>query len=166
MMRNQALPVNSFYNSPTNGEKEDPCRPIDQSLSIIVRCLRLMGCPLDLPGIPCKLFRFWTLSCGLILLTINLSTNFSVLVSSLVTITGQSSISVSDWNYIINEIDFTFFLVSTHVALFVRVAPNFKRIAMILQRIGRLGILQPEDYRRFKSVSVAAGFTFLTVVTL
>lgn len=167
MVPHPAVQANLLFKSPANKEKEPSIRTtysLDQSLNFIVASLRFMGCPVDLPGIRSEPNRYLTLGFALILLTSNLSLNFFVLISSLLSITSQSSMSVADWIYIITEVDFTFYFATIHIASLVRVAPNFKRILAILQRIDRLGILQAEDYKKFRFVSIAMGSTFSLLV--
>ncbi len=126
----------------------------DQILVVTVTSLRLIGIPLNPSSIKSYIFRYWSISFGLILLLLNLVTNVAIFVKKLQNIRLKKIMTTRDWNVLINEINLAATLVILHANLLIRTAPNWKEFESILRQINRLKMFEDGDYEKFRRIIV------------
>jgi len=146
-------------NRPTN-----ECSNFDWSLHVSVTGLRLLGIPLDSSGIQSPLFRYWSIIIGWIVLIGNLGGNLAIITDLVGRQLVSKSTTTTDWNLLINQLNFAFFFVTNHAGFFFCTASNWREMRRILGRIENLCLFNAEDHRKFRRIFTIGNFAVLVMV--
>ena len=140
------------------------CSEFDRNLHVSVTGLRLLGIPLDSSGITSPLFRYWSIIIGWIAFLGNLGGNLAIIVDLVGRQLVSKSKTTTDWNLLINQLNFAFYFITNHAGFFFCTAPNWREMRRILGRVENLCLFNSEDYWKFRRILTIGNIAVLVIV--
>lgn len=140
------------------------CSEFDRSLHVSVTGLRLLGIPLDSSAIKSPLFRYWSIIIGWIVFIGNLGGNLAIIADLVGRQLVSKSTTTTDWNLLINQLNFAFYFITNHAGFFFCTAPNWREMRRILGRVENLCLFNSEDYWKFRRILTIGNIAVLVIV--
>lgn len=126
----------------------------------IVFSLRLLGIPLDPSAIKKKsrLLYYWSIGLGLLSIFLNVTLTFYSFSRK------ENPKTTGQINLLINEINISFTMLLIHAGLFFVTSLRWSNLSSMIIRIEKLGFFQPEDYEKFRKISLVGSIFVLVMV--
>lgn len=124
--------------------------------------LRLIGIPLNPPAIKkeSRLLYYWSIGLGSLSILLNV---ILTLYSLALTVKPKKT---SEWNILINDINFSFAMLLSHVGIVFITSMRWGNLSSIFKRIEKLDFFRPDDYVKFRKICVVGSVTIFLVVIL
>ena len=107
---------------------------------------------------------YWSIIIGWIVFIGNLGGNLAIIVDLVGRQLVSKSTTTTDWNLLINQLNFAFFFVTNHAGFFFCTASNWREMRRILGRIENLCLFNSENHRKFRRIFTIGNIAVLVMV--